>query len=134
MLTCGGNFLLPEELSPTMSDAAEHAIDSKVDPHFGVASHGKIGMWIFLLTDGFGFAGLLIALGILRAAAPAWPPNPELDKLGIPFTAVMTFVLICSSVTMVMALAASQEGNKRGTMGWLAATIAGGLFFLCGQA
>jgi cytochrome c oxidase subunit III len=121
-----------------MSDAAEHAIeglgDRKVDPHFGTASHGKLGMWIFLLTDGFGFAGLLIALGIIRAGASTWPPNPEVDKLGIPFTAVMTFVLICSSVTMVMALAAAQEGNKRGTMGWLAATIGGGLFFLLGQA
>jgi heme/copper-type cytochrome/quinol oxidase subunit 3 len=114
--------------------AAEHAVGKKLDPHFGTASNGKLGMWIFLLTDGMGFAGLLIGLAIMRAGAPAWPPNPEVDKLGIPFTAVMTFVLILSSVTMVMALAACGEKNKKATMGWLAATIAGGLFFLCGQA
>ncbi|MSP60161.1 MAG: heme-copper oxidase subunit III [Myxococcales bacterium] len=90
-------------------------------------------MWIFLLTDGFGFAGLLIGLAILRAGAPTWPPNPELDKLGIPFTAAMTFVLILSSVTMVMALAAAQEGNRKALCGWLAATVGGGLFFLIGQ-
>jgi heme/copper-type cytochrome/quinol oxidase subunit 3 len=104
------------------------------DPHFGKASYGKIGMWIFLLTDGFGFAGLLIGLAIIRGGAPTWPPNPELDKLGIPFTAVMTFVLILSSVTMVMALAAAQEKNRKATLGWLGATVAGGLFFLLGQA
>jgi cytochrome c oxidase subunit III len=118
-----------------MSEAAvEHAIGTPVDPHFGTASHGKMGMWIFLLTDGMGFAGLLIALAIMRAGAPEWPPNPHIDHLGIPFTALMTFVLICSSVTMVMALAAGQDGNRRGLCGWLAATVGGGLFFLCGQA
>ncbi len=119
-----------------MSEAAiDHApVGERVDPHFGTASNGKLGMWIFLLTDGFGFAGLLIALAILRSGAATWPPNPEIDKLGIPFTAVMTFVLILSSVTMVMALSAAHEGNRKGLVGWLAATVAGGLFFLLGQA
>ncbi len=117
-----------------MSEAAAVHAPGKADPHFGTASSGKLGMWIFLLTDGMGFAGLLIGLAILRAGAPVWPPDPEVDKLGIPFTAVMTFVLICSSVTMVMALAAANEGNRKGLLGWLGATIAGGLFFLLGQA
>ena len=119
-----------------MSDAATaHPLPGqKLNEHFGAASSGKLGMWIFLLTDGMGFAGLLIALGIMRSGAAMWPPRPEIDHLGIGFTAIMTFVLICSSVTMVMALAAGQEKNKRGMMMWLAATIGGGLFFLLGQA
>jgi cytochrome c oxidase subunit 3 len=117
-----------------MSDAAAGTLPGqKANEHYGVASYGKLGMWIFLLTDGMGFAGLLIGLAVLRAAAPTWPPDPEVDKLGIPFTAVMTFVLICSSVTMVLSLAAAQEGNRKALLTWLGATIAGGLFFLLGQ-
>ncbi len=99
--------------------------------HFGAASNGKIGMWVFLLTDGMGFAGLLLGYAILRAGSDVWP-NPT-ERLGIPFTAVMTFVLICSSVTMVMALAGAQEKNRKALIGWLTATIVGGIFFLCGQ-
>ena len=121
-------------MSQAMAEhAAEQSIQGKVDPIFGTASHGKLGMWIFLLTDGMGFAGLLIALGIVRTAAPVWPPNPEVDHLGIPFTAIMTFILICSSVTMVLALSGAQEGNRKALVGWLSATVLGGLFFLCGQ-
>ncbi len=118
-----------------MSDAATATAipGQKPVPHFGSASYGKIGMWIFLITDGLGFAGLLIALAVLRAGATQWPPNPEADRLGIPFTAVMTFVLICSSVTMVLALAAAQDGNRKQLLAWLGATVGGGLFFLCGQ-
>src|SRR5262249_51131802 len=131
-----GFFPVPRGATARMSEAAaaEHPVSRKVDPHFGTASHGKLGMWIFLLTDGMGFAGLLIGLAILRAGAPLWPPQPEIDHLGIPFTAVMTFVLICSSVTMVMALAAAHEGNRKGLLFWLGMTICGGLFFLLGQA
>jgi heme/copper-type cytochrome/quinol oxidase subunit 3 len=98
---------------------------------FGTATGGKVGMWIFLLTDGMSFAGLLLAYGILRAGSHNWPDPSEF--LGIGFTAVMTFVLICSSVSMVMALSAAQRKDKKWLCIWLAATVLGGLFFLCGQ-
>jgi heme/copper-type cytochrome/quinol oxidase subunit 3 len=134
-----------------MSEAAATPAHGQevVDEHFGAATDGKVGMWIFLLTDAFSFSGLLLAYAILRAAAvptrvmvegkliqQSWPfyaADGEV-RLGIPFTAVMTFVLICSSVTMVLALHAAQNRNKRGLIGYLGATICGGLFFLCGQA
>ena len=120
---------------------SEHAAEQShgpavVDEHFGVASDGKIGMWIFLLTDAFSFSGLLLAYGILRAGSASWPINGDDGhvRLGIPFTAVMTFVLLCSSVTMVMALNAAQNRNKAGLLQWLGITIFCGAFFLCGQA
>jgi len=105
------------------------------DPQYGVASPGKIAMWIFLLSDGFSFGGLLLTYGILRGGAKQWPPNPELHEphLGINFTAGLTFVLICSSVTMVMAHAAAVEGNRKRLVSFLALTILGGVLFLCGQ-
>jgi len=117
-----------------MSEAAvEHAHGTAEEGFdFGSATSGKLGMWIFLLTDAMSFGGLLLAYGIIRSGAHNWP-DPS-TRLGIPFTAVMTFVLICSSVSMVLALAAAHEKNKKLACIWLGATIAGGLFFLLGQA
>jgi cytochrome c oxidase subunit III len=116
-----------------MSEVAEHAGHGEmtVDPDFGTATDGKVGMWIFLLTDAMSFSGLLLGYGILRGESHTWP-NPA-DRLGIPSTAVMTFALICSSVSMVLALDAAKNSNRTLTLRWLAATILGGLFFLGGQ-
>jgi cytochrome c oxidase subunit 3 len=130
-----------------MSAAVEHAdhaghdghhdgpIDWPEDAHYGRATAGKIGMWIFLLSDGFSFGGLLLAYGILRGGARTWPDKPGLHEptLGINFTAGLTFLLICSSVTMVMAHAAAVEGNRKKLCQFLGLTILGGLLFLCGQ-
>jgi len=100
-------------------------------PTFGPATTGKVGMWIFLVTDAMTFGGLLLAYGILRAGNKQWPTPTTV--LGIPFTAVMTFVLIVSSLTMVLALDAAQHRNVKQAVRWLLATASGGVFFLCGQ-
>jgi len=125
-----------EEPSPAMSQAAElqHPASGAEEFDFGakVSSSGKLGMWIFLLTDAMSFGGLLLGYAILRSGSHDWPDPSQ--RLGIPFTAGMTFILICSSVTMVMALAAAQEKNKKGLLLWLGLTILGGVMFLCGQA
>ncbi len=117
-----------------MSHAAVEHLDSHSDPdpHFGTASNGKIAMWIFLLSDALSFGGLLLGYGILRGFVREWPdPN---EYLGIGFTAGMTFLLICSSVTMVMALAAAHEKNKNQLCFFLGLTVLGGALFLAGQA
>jgi cytochrome c oxidase subunit 3 len=98
----------------------------------GRASALKLGMWIFLLSDAFSFGGLLISYGVLRAASIRWWPPGE-PALGINFTAGLTFLLICSSVTMVMAVAASRAGQRRQSATYLALTALGGLLFLLGQ-
>ena len=117
-----------------MSHAAEvqsQAATSEEAFSFGAATSGKVGMWIFLLTDAMSFGGLLLAYAILRSGSHNWPDPAQ--RLGIPFTAGMTFILICSSVTMVLALAAAQEKNKKMAAFWLGMTILGGLLFLSGQ-
>src|SRR5512140_872396 len=101
-------------------------------PTFGAATTGKVGMWIFLVTDAMTFGGLLLAYGILRVGNTQWPLPSSV--LGIPFTGVMTFVLILSSVTMVQALDAARHAQRRQAALWLFATALGGIFFLCGQA
>jgi cytochrome c oxidase subunit III len=116
-----------------MSEIAHEAGHGEltVDPDFGTATDGKVGMWVFLLTDAMSFSGLLLGYGILRSQSHNWP-NPA-ERLGIPSTAVMTFALICSSVSMVLALESAKMRNRKATLQWLGATIAGGLFFLLGQ-
>ncbi len=95
-------------------------------------SWGKLGMWIFLAGDAMSFGALLATYGALRFGAVNWP-NPA-EALGIGLTAFMTFLLICSSVTMVKSLAAMQDGDRAGCIRFLAMTISGGIIFLLLQA
>jgi cytochrome c oxidase subunit 3 len=104
------------------------------DAHYGIASAGKVGMWTFLLSDAFSFGGLLLAYGILRGGSKVWhDPTLKEPILGINFTAGLTFLLICSSVTMVLAHAAAVEGKRSEMVRYLGLTALGGILFLCGQ-
>jgi len=89
-------------------------------------------MWIFLAADAMSFGGLLAGYGALRYGDPGWPRPSSI--LGIQLTAFMTFLLICSSVTMVEALAAIRQGNVAGLRKFLGLTILGGTMFLGLQA
>ena len=98
-------------------------------------SNGKFGMWTFLCSDGMGFAGLFGAYvacrwhGMSFGNVTNWWPNPT-QVLNINLTAINTFVLILSSVTMVMALSACKRSDRTKTCLWLGATILGGMAFL----
>lgn len=106
-------------------------VEYSSDPQFGKASPGKVGMWIFLTTDAMSFSGLLLAYGVLRATK-TWP-NP-VEHLGIEISGLATFILICSSVSMVLSIDACKKNDQKGMLKWLLATIGGGLSFLCIQA
>lgn len=95
-------------------------------------SWGKLGMWVFLAADAMTFGTLLAGYGALRYGSADWPLPSSV--LGIALTAFMTFLLICSSVTMVLALAAIQKDDQRGLRRFLSLTIFGGLAFLGMQA
>ena len=100
-----------------------------VNDPFGQATTGKLGMWLFIIVDGLSFTGLLIAGIALRAASPEiWPVAG--DVLDIPLTAFNTFLLICTSFTMVMALNCVQKGDQTGLKKFLGLTMAGGVVFL----
>ena len=89
----------------------------------------KLGMWVFLLSEVMFFTGLIGSYVILRFAHPEHFVEPG-AVLNVPLTAFNTFVLICSSVTMVKAFAAIQHGDQQGLKRWLIATIILGAFFV----
>jgi heme/copper-type cytochrome/quinol oxidase subunit 3 len=95
-------------------------------------SWGKLGMWMFLIGDAMSFGSLIAGYGALRFGSAEWPVPSSV--LGVPLTAFMTFLLICSSVTMVKALAAIKDGNRPAFARFLALTVLGGVLFLGLQA
>ena len=106
-------------------------------------SYGKLMMWFFLVSDALTFGGLLVAYGFTRHDFQgAWPIGEEtfnsMPFLGhgypLLYVALMTFILIVSSVTMVLAVEAGHRMDKKGVVKWMIATIIGGFFFVGSQA
>ncbi|MDX1622927.1 MAG: heme-copper oxidase subunit III [Gemmatimonadota bacterium] len=89
----------------------------------------KLGMWVFLLSEVMFFASLIGAYIVLRFANPEQWAEPG-AVLNVPLTAFNTFMLICSSVTMVKAFAAIEHGDQRGLRRWLLATVVLGAAFV----
>lgn len=120
-------------------------------------SYGKLMMWFFLLSDAFTFSGLLITYGLIRSAHPGYTgdvgafsfsteywPVPEKVFEAVPFlhgvelplvfVGIMTFILIMSSVTMVLAVEAGHRMDRKAVEKWMLWTILGGITFLACQA
>jgi cytochrome c oxidase subunit 3/cytochrome o ubiquinol oxidase subunit 3 len=93
----------------------------------------KLGMWVFLGSEIMFFTALIGSYIILRVAQPGAWKEPGV-VLNIPITAVNTFLLICSSVTMVKAFAAAQDGRQKQLQSWLLATVLIGATFVGVQA
>jgi cytochrome c oxidase subunit 3 len=109
---------------------------------FGV-TYGKMMMWFFLVSDALTFGGLLVAYGFSRASSTdPWPiaeqvfrALPGLDgEYPLIYVALMTFILIISSVTMVLAVEAGHRNDRKSVLKWMAWTIVGGAFFVGSQA
>lgn len=106
-------------------------------------SYGKMMMWFFLVSDALTFSGLLVAYGFVRhSTTEAWPIGEEVFR-ALPFihgnfpliyVALMTAILIFSSVTMVLAVEAGHRMDKGGVVKWLFLTVLGGAFFVGSQA
>lgn len=92
----------------------------------------KLLMWLFLASEIL-FFGSLIAAYLLYRDKSVTGPYPE-DLFDIPFTSVSAFILLMSSVTMVLALAAIQRGDQHGLRIWLFTTAFLGILFVSGQA
>lgn len=107
------------------------------------ASYGKVMMWYFLMSDAFTFGAFLISYGTIRFSQNFWTdPNKVFNSfpgfghqdLPLAFVSLMTFILIASSVTMVLAVHEGHKMNRKGVEKYMILTIIGGLAFLACQA
>jgi len=108
------------------------------------ASYGKMMMWFFILSDAITFSGFLGAYGLMRFKfIDSWPIADEvfthfpfMHGVHAPmyYVALMTFILIFSSVTMVLAVDAGHQLNKAKVTFYMFLTIIGGVIFLGSQA
>src|SRR5690606_13021048 len=121
------------------------------------ASYGKRRMWVFLLSDAFTFSALLVTYALVRSSHPPFSRNfddfvfsqeywpvPEQVFQAVPFVhgvelrlvfvGIMTFILIMSSVTMVLAVEAGRRMDRQAVERWMLWTYVGRLTFLACQA
>ena len=106
------------------------------------ASYGKLMMWFFLVSDALTFGALLISYGLFRVSADYWP-DPDVvfnaapflgDGYPLVFVGVMTFILIASSLTMVLAVDYGHQQKQGKVIFYMVLTIIGGAMFLGCQA
>ena len=128
------NIAVPNEKKPTWGGGG-------VKP-FG-ASYGKMMMWFFIVSDALTFSAFLAAYGLTRFKfIDSWPIADEVfthvpfvhGEFPMIYVAFMTFVLIASSVTMVLAVDAGHQMNKKKVTLYMLLTIIGGIIFVGSQA
>ena len=116
----------------THAHAAEHAGGGHPPTSLGINSR-KLGLWAFISSEVMFFTALIATYLVLKPRnLRLGGPVPQ-ETLGIGLTAVLALILLMSSVTTVLALAATERNDQRGIRRWLAATIVLGLMFLGGQ-
>ncbi|MGB9379871.1 cytochrome c oxidase subunit I [Candidatus Binatus sp.] len=113
------------------ADFGQESHDPEHAPSSGGIDVRKIGIWSFIGSECVFFASL-ISTFIVYKSRSVTGPGPEI--LNIPLTSFSTFILLMSSLLMVLALAATQRGDKRWERIWLGGVVLFGLIFLCGQA
>lgn len=92
--------------------------------------NGKLGMWLFLGTEIMFFTAFIGTYIVLRLGSPGWPTNPEVTHIRVWAGAVNTFVLICSSVSVVLAHEAMLMRQFKRATNWLIATFVLACVFL----
>ena len=110
-----------------------HAGEPHEDPHVGATGldHRKLGIWVFIGSECL-FFGTLISTYMVYRGRSLQGPYPH-EILNVPLITVSTFVLLMSSLTMVLGVAAIQARDVRAARRWLLATAALGGVFLAGQ-
>lgn len=112
-------------VAPAVAEEAHHETNTGVD-------NRKLGMWLFLASDCMFFAALIIGY-LVYVGKSHVGPYPH-DLFDIPLTTVSTFVLLMSSLSMVLSVNGAKHGNTKEMRRWLLVTILGGLTFLGFQA
>ncbi|MEZ5145359.1 MAG: heme-copper oxidase subunit III [Acidimicrobiales bacterium] len=124
--------------STTFEQAHESGLDASAesfhpvhDTNTGI-SNTKLAMWLFLGSECLLFGGLITTFLLYKHPLPGQGPGPK-EIFDIPFTSVSSFVLLMSSLTMVLAVSAIERGDHHRTRAWLVATALLGSTFIAGQ-
>ncbi|HKC64488.1 MAG TPA: cytochrome c oxidase subunit 3 family protein [Pyrinomonadaceae bacterium] len=116
-----------------IEDHTDHATHTALAHHFDNMEQqreaGSIGMWVFLAQEIMFFGGLFLAYSIFRAKYPAAFAAAS-NHLDIRLGTINTIVLICSSLTMALAVYYAQTGKRRAQILFLSITLLFGLTFL----
>ena len=112
----------------TLNHAVGHGAAGEYEAPFFGAYSKKVGMWLFLASDSLTFGALLFAFSYNRIYTNPWPTPFHAES--IANATVMTACLLSSSLTMVLAVFASQRGDKSWTRNWLLATMIFGTAFI----
>ena len=96
-------------------------------------SNEQLAMWVFLASECLLFGGLISTYLLYKSRVPAGHGPAPSELYDIPFTSVSSFVLLMSSLTMVLALSAIQRGDHRNLRVWLVTTALLGSIFIAGQ-
>jgi cytochrome c oxidase subunit III len=129
--------------SNTQSDAGSTVTNSSLTVQAAAASvegkgpllrlpAGRLGMWVFLISDAVTFATLLVSSALLRLWSHDWPAPATV--LNLPVAGVMTGLLLASSIAMAFSLTALKQGKQTRFSVALLLTIVGGVSFLLLQA
>ena len=95
----------------------------------GGISSSLLGMVLFIASEVMFFGGLFGAYFTIRSAAPEWPP-PDNPHLSAPYAAILTTILVTSSVTMQFGVWAIRKNQQRRLILWLAVSLVLGVIFL----
>jgi cytochrome c oxidase subunit I len=133
LLTAVTVLAFATELVPARARPGGPAAGHHDDPHLGATGidHRKLGTWVFIGSECL-FFGTLISTYMVYRGRSLQGPYPQ-DILNVPLITVSTFVLLMSSLTMVLGVAAIQAHDVRAARRWLLATAALGSAFLAGQ-
>jgi cytochrome c oxidase subunit 3/cytochrome o ubiquinol oxidase subunit 3 len=117
----------------------DHGVVAHSDAHDGHVtntgvSNPKLAIWLFLSSEALFFGAFISTYFLYRGRDAQFlkGPTPQ-EMFNIPFTSVTSFILLMSSLTMVLALAAIQRGDQRRLRIWLLATALFGATFVGGQ-
>lgn len=103
------------------------ATEIMAEPAFSVPAK-KMAMWLFIIADTATFAGCLVAYGFIRNSTPDWP-RPFHGAAEITNIALMTFILLTSSLTMILGVRSAQKSDKAGAFRWIMVTAVLGILF-----
>jgi cytochrome c oxidase subunit 3 len=98
-----------------------------MEPAFSVPAK-KMAIWLFIISDAATFAACLVAYGFLRNGTPNWPAPFRFAPTVIN-AMVMTFILITSSLTMLLGVRAAKAGDRASAFRWTMITAVAGILF-----